>query len=127
MHVLALIQKEYPIDPKRKFLFGYSAGGQGAHYLRPKHAEQWAAIAIGGSNATPGTTYPFERVKNIPMMIFVGGDDAANINPSRTMVQALQQNGVNVVLKEYPGANHDGAPSAATADIFTFFDAHPRK
>ena len=25
------------------------------------------------------------------------------------------------------GANHDSAPSAATADIFAFFDAHPRK
>jgi poly(3-hydroxybutyrate) depolymerase len=127
MHVLRLIKQEYPIDPKRTFLFGYSAGGQGAHYLGPKHAEEWAAIAIGGSNATPGTTYPFDRVKNIPMMIFVGTEDTANINPSRTIAQALQQNGVNAVLQEISGANHDTAPSAATPEIFTFFDAHPRK
>jgi dienelactone hydrolase len=104
--------------------FGYSAGGQGAHYLGPKFAEYWAAIAIGGSNATPGTTYPFDRVRNTPMMIFVGGNDTPNIAPSRTMVDALQQHGIATVLKEYAGATHDSAPSAATVDIFNFFDAH---
>jgi poly(3-hydroxybutyrate) depolymerase len=127
MRVFDLIKQEYPIDPKRTFLFGYSAGGQGSHYLGPKFAEHWAAIAIGGSNAMPGTGYPFDRLKNIPMMIFVGSNDTPNIAPSRTMTQALQQNGVVAVLKEYLGATHDSAPSAAIADAFVFFDAHPRK
>jgi len=127
MHVFDLIKQEYPIDPKRTFLFGYSAGGQGSHYLGPKYANYWAAIAIGGSNATPGNNYPFDRLKNTPMMIFYGGADPANNAPSHAMAQALQQNGIDVILKEYPGADHDGAPSAATADIFDFFDAHPRK
>jgi dienelactone hydrolase len=127
MHVFDLIRKEYPIDPKRTFLFGYSAGGQGSHYLGPKYAEHWAAIAIGGSNATPGTTYPFARLKNTPMMIFVGTEDPPNITPSRTIAQALKDNGINVVLKEFPGATHDSAVSASIPDLFTFFDAHPRK
>jgi hypothetical protein len=43
------------------------------------------------------------------------------------MVEALRQNGVQAVLKELPGATHDSAPSAATPDIFTFFDANGRK
>ncbi len=127
MHVYDLIKQEYPIDPKRTFLFGYSAGGQGSHYIGPKYAENWAAIAIGGSNAQPAAGYPFAKLKNTPMMIFYGGADTPNINPSHAMAQALQENGIDVVLKEYPGASHDGAPSAATADIFNFFDAHPRK
>jgi len=127
MHVFDLVRQEYPIDPKRTFLFGYSAGGQGAHYLGPKFAQHWAAIAIGGSNAQPGTTYPFDKIVSTPMMIFVGSEDMPNIAPSRAMTQALQQHGVQVVLKEYAGATHDSAPSAAIADIFTFFDAHPRK
>jgi poly(3-hydroxybutyrate) depolymerase len=127
MHVFDLVRQEYPIDPKRTFLFGYSAGGQGSHYLGPKFAQYWAAIAIGGSNAQPGTTYPFDKVAATPMMIFVGSEDMPNIAPSRAMTQALQQHGVQVVLNEYAGATHDSAPSAAIADIFTFFDAHPRK
>jgi predicted peptidase len=127
MHVFDLIRQEYPIDGKRSFLFGYSAGGQGAHYLGPKFAENWAAIAIGGSNAMPAQTYPFGRLATIPMMIFVGTNDKANINPSRAMVQALKENGVDAVLQEYEGATHDSAPSAAIADIFTFFNRHPRR
>ena len=127
MHVFDLIRQEYPIDPKRIFLFGYSAGGQGAHYLGPKHAEHWAAIAIGGSNAGPAETYPYARLKNTPMLIFCGTEDAANLGRSRAMAEALQQNGVRATLKELPGATHDSAPSAATPDIFAFFDAHGRK
>jgi dienelactone hydrolase len=127
MHVFDLIRQEYPIDPKRTFLFGYSAGGQGAHYLGPKFAENWAAIAIGGSNAMPADGYPFARLTNTPMMIFVGSQDKGNVNPSRAMVRALQENRVAAVLREYEGASHDSAPAAATADIFAFFDAHPRK
>jgi hypothetical protein len=37
-----------------------------------------------------------------------------------------EAHGVPAVLREYAGATHDSAPSAATADIFTFFDRHPR-
>jgi len=127
MHVFDLIRQEYPIDAKRTFLLGYSAGGQGAHYLGQKFAENWVAIAIGGSNAAPGANYAFERLKHIPLMLFVGAADQPNINPARTMFQAMQQHGLDVVLKEYPGADHDHAPSAAIADIFDFFDAHPGK
>ena len=127
MHVFNLIRQEYPVDPTRTFLLGYSAGGQGAHYLGPKFAEQWAAIAIGGSNATAGEGYPFARLKATPMMIFCGTEDAPNLGRSRDMVTALQQHGVPAVLKEYAGATHDSAPSAATPDIFTFFAANGRK
>jgi dienelactone hydrolase len=127
MHVFDLIRQEYPIDPKRIFLFGYSAGGQGAHYLGPKHAEHWAAIAIGGSNAGPAATYPYARLKNTPMLIFCGTEDAPNLGRSRAMAEALQQNGVRATLSEFPGATHDSAPSAATPAIFAFFDANGRK
>jgi poly(3-hydroxybutyrate) depolymerase len=127
MHVFDLIRQEYPIDPKRTFLFGYSAGGQGAHYLGPKYIDNWAAIAIGGSNATAGEGYPFARLRGTPMLIFCGTDDAPNLVRSRDMVTALRQNGVPAVLKEYAGATHDSAPSAATPDVFTFFAANGRK
>ncbi len=127
MHVFDLVRQEYPIDPKRIFLFGYSAGGQGAHYLGPKHAEHWAAIAIGGSNAGPASTYPYARLANTPMLIFCGTEDAPNLARSRAMAEGLRQNGVPVTLQELSGATHDSAPSAATPGIFAFFDANGRK
>lgn len=127
MHVFDLVKQEYPIDPKRTFLFGYSAGGQGSHYFGQKYAENWAAIAIGGSNATPGTNYVFARLKSIPMMVFYGSADQPNIKPTHAMYDALRQNGIDAVIKEYPGATHDSAPSAAVADVFDFFAIHGRK
>lgn len=127
MHVFELIKQEYPIDPKRTYLFGYSAGGQGAHYIGQKYAQNWVAIAIGGSSAAPGANYDFDRLKNIPVMVYCGAADLPNVNPTRTMFQALQQHGITAVTKEYPGANHDQAPSAAVADVFDFFAAHPGK
>ena len=127
MHVFDLVRQEYPIDLRRTFLFGYSAGGQGAHYLGPKFAEHWAAIAIGGSNAAAGDTYPYARLTTTPMFIFSGTNDAPNLVRSRAIVQALQEHGVPAELKAYEGATHDSAPSAAIADIVAFFDRHPRK
>ncbi|HWA09686.1 MAG TPA: hypothetical protein VG838_09570 [Opitutaceae bacterium] len=127
VHVFNLVKEEYPIDPKRTFLFGYSAGGQGSHYFGQKYAENWAAVAIGGSNATPGPQYAFDRLKGIPMMVFVGAQDQPNIRPTHEMFLALRDHGVETVTKEYPGATHDSAPSAAIADVFNFFAAHGRK
>lgn len=126
MHVFDLIKREYPIDPKRVFLFGYSAGGQGAHYLGPKFAEHWAAIAVGGSNAALGPHYAVDRLKGTAMFLFSGAQDGV-LNATRTLAQALQEKGVKAVFKEYPGINHDTAPAAATPDVFEFFKANPRK
>lgn len=126
MHVFALIKAEYPIDPKRTFLFGYSAGGQGGHYFAQKYAENWAAVAIGGSNAAPAAHYDFARVKNVPMFVFAGTQDPV-LNATRTMGQTLKEKGVDATFKEIAGATHDTAPSMAIADVFDFFAAHGRK
>ena len=126
MHVLELVKQEYPIDPKRTFLFGYSAGGQGAHYFGQKYPEQWAAIAIGGSNATAGDFYRFDRLKNTPMLLVSGSADPV-VTATRAMAEALRTHGIDVRFTEYPGHNHDTTPAAATPDIFAFFAAHARR
>lgn len=126
MRVFELVKAEYPIDPKRTFLFGYSAGGQGSHYLGQKFAENWAAIAIGGSNAAPGEFYNFDRLKNTPMFIFSGSGDGV-LNASKAMADGLNAKGVKATFKEIAGANHDTAPGMATPDVFEFFKANGRK
>jgi poly(3-hydroxybutyrate) depolymerase len=127
MRVFDLIKREYPIDPNRIYLFGYSAGGQGGHYIAQKYPEHWAAVGIGGSNTTAGRFYDFERVKKIPMMLFSGTEDAGPLRATRTLVEAMQAKGVPAVLKELPGATHDTAPSVATPVVFEFFAKHVRK
>lgn len=126
LRVYELVKAEYPIDAKRTFLFGYSAGGQGAHYLGPKHANNWVAIAIGGSNAAAGEFYNFEGLKNIPIMVFSGSADGV-LNATKAMAEGLTAKGVKATFKEITGANHDTAPGLATPAIFEFFKANERK
>lgn len=130
MHVYDLVTKEYPVDPKRTFLFGYSHGGAGAYYLGAKHAQNWAAIALGGAGTAPSDFYPFDRLKqfNVPMFVYFGDQDSAGVkNNSPAFVEAFKAKGIEAQLKIYPGINHDGAPGAAVADAFKFFNEHPRK
>ncbi|MEO5961674.1 MAG: dienelactone hydrolase family protein [Opitutaceae bacterium] len=126
MHVFDLIKAEYPIDPKRTFLYGYSAGGQGAHYFAQKYAENWTAVAVGGSNAALGPYYDVERVKKIPMMVYSGEDDPV-VTATRVIATALKEKGVEVVLKTYPGIDHNKGPVACVGDVFEFFATHARK
>ena len=129
IHVFELVRKEYPIDPKRTFLFGYSAGGAGALYFGPKYADQWAAIAAGGSNVGPNN-YPFESLleKKIPVHVFFGDQDSAGVlQGTRNLAAAMKERGLEVDLAEYKGVNHDTAPGAAVPNLFEFFNANPRK
>ena len=60
-------------------------------------------------------------------MLFCGGVDQPTINPTTPCSMAMQQHGLNVVYKEYPGVTHEHAPTAAIGDALDFFAAHPGK
>lgn len=129
MRAFELARAEYPMDPKRTYLFGYSAGGAGAYYLGPKFAENWAAIATGGGTVS-ANNYPFDRLKQFatPVHIFYGDGDSAGVrNASQTLGKAMTDHGIEVDLVEYKGFNHDTTPGAAVPHLFEFFDAHVRK
>jgi dienelactone hydrolase len=129
MHVYDLVKKEYPIDAKRTYLFGYSAGGNGGYYIGGKYADNWAAIAIGGANTSLSANYPYYdalKSQGTPFMIYYGDKDNVG-GGSTASVAALKQRGIAADLKVYPGVDHDGGPAAAAADAFDFFVAHPRK
>jgi poly(3-hydroxybutyrate) depolymerase len=130
MHVFDIVKKEYPIDPKQTFLFGYSHGGSGAYYIGEKYADNWAAIALGGAGNSPSDSYPYDKFKslNIPFFIYCGDQDSAGVkNNEPRFVEAFKQHGIEAMFKMYPGVNHDGGPSAGVGDAFDFFAAHPRK
>jgi poly(3-hydroxybutyrate) depolymerase len=127
LHVFDLMRAEYPVDPKRTYLFGYSSGGAGAYYLGPKLAENWAAVAIGAGNTSPNG-YPFDRLKNVPVLIF-NGDKDVEVRPqvSYTMAAAMKEHGIDVEHIEYKGFDHGTAVAAGIPHLFEFFDAHRQK
>ena len=59
-------------------------------------------------------------------MVYAGEDDSV-LNATKSMAQALKEKGVDVLLKTYPGVDHNKGPVACVGDVFDFFATHGRK
>jgi pimeloyl-ACP methyl ester carboxylesterase len=111
--------KEFPIDPQRIYLMGFSMGGAGIwNYLQQRPGFFAAANpqAAGGGAVDP------EVVKNTPIWATMGIDDSANsleqlmANVSRIRAAngdprgaATWVTGVNPRFTIFPSTNHGGA------------------
>jgi dienelactone hydrolase len=127
LNVLDLVTKEYPIDPARIYLFGHSAGGAGSWYMGEKYADKWAAMAASAA-PTAADGFPFERLKDVPIMVCHGDkDDEVPVARSRAMVQAAKQHGLDPEYLEVPGATHLTIVALVEPKVFDFFDRHPAK
>jgi predicted esterase len=62
------------VSPDRVYLLGYSAGGDGVYQLAPRMADRFAAAAMMAGH--PNDASPL-GLRNLPFMIFMGGDDGA--------------------------------------------------
>jgi polyhydroxybutyrate depolymerase len=83
---------EYPVDPQRVYIYGYSAGGAMAHRMACDNAERFAGIAAGASvvlgdpqfcaPSVPISVLQFHS-KGDEVVLFDGGNigDFANMDP----------------------------------------------
>jgi predicted peptidase len=117
MQVLAEVQKNYTVDPKRIYLTGLSSGGFGTWHLAVEHPEKWAAIVpiCGGGDPSQA-----KRIKHIPCWCFHGAaDKTVPVDLSRKMIGALKSAGGSPKYTEYPGVDHNCWDKAyATAELY---------
>ena len=64
----------YDVNPDKVYLMGYSAGGDGVWRIAPRMADHWAAASMMAGH--PGDV-SLLGVRNIPFMLWCGGEDAA--------------------------------------------------
>jgi predicted peptidase len=126
MAILAEVQKEYKVDPKRVYLTGLSMGGYGTWSLAAAYPDKWAAIApiCGGGNPASA-----EKIKNIPCWCFHGGADRT-VPPqrSRDMIEALKKAGGEPKYTEYTGVGHNSWDKAyATKELYDWLLEHKLK
>lgn len=127
LNVLDLVMKEYPVDPTRVYLFGHSAGGAGTWYLGEKYPEKWAAIAASAA-PTAANNFPFDRLRDMPIMICHGDKDPeVPVARSRAMVAAAKAAGLNPQYLEVPDATHATIVGLVEPKVFDFFEQHRRK
>lgn len=103
--MLAEVEKDYKVDPKRVYLTGLSMGGMGTWSLAIEHPDKWAAIVpVCGR----GDTKQAARIKDIPCWCFHGdADPAVKVEGSRSMIEALKKAGGEPKYTEYPGVGHN--------------------
>jgi predicted peptidase len=126
MNVLAIVEKEYAIDPSRVYLMGHSMGGMGTWYLGQKYADKWAALgAMSGGFGY--VDYPLQRLKGIPIMATAGGNDTAMHGPRAQAEYArFKAAGLDVTYIEIPDSTHMSNIPTSFPQVIEFLAAHRR-
>lgn len=102
------LKSKYPINPRRVYLFGHSAGAVAGLFVSLLESQYFAAAVVHAGALRPNDTIFIEQAKRkIPISIFVGTVDPlfplADVRATR---DALNSRGFESVLVEIKGHNH---------------------
>ena len=126
INVIEMVLHEYPIDRASMFLTGHSMGSGGAWYLGAKYADYWAAIAPMSGPFVEESTYPWDRVRRMPILMTEGTGATPSLAGSRAMQAWMKAKGFNLEYKEVD-ANHGGMVPLVLPAVFDFFDRVRKK
>jgi poly(3-hydroxybutyrate) depolymerase len=102
------LKKKYPINPRRVYLFGHSAGASFSLEMAVMESEYFAAAAIHAGALPPADRdlVPLAKRK-IPISIQVGDSDQfVPLKVVRATRDFLNENGFNIELTEIPKHDH---------------------
>jgi poly(3-hydroxybutyrate) depolymerase len=108
------LSSKFPVDPRRVYLWGHSAGAEFALKMGLLESEYFAAVAIHAGALAPDeyklTDY---ATRKIPMSVFVGTRDPIfPLALVRGTVAALNARGIVTRLNEIEGHDHNYYPRA---------------
>jgi len=124
--VLAQLQEEFSIDPKRLYVTGQSMGGFGTYAFLIENPDLFAAGAPICGRHDPAMA---EKIKNIPLWIFHGdADTTISVDYSREMVKVLQAAGGDPKYTEFPGVGHNSwTPALAMPEFWDWMFAQRKE
>jgi predicted peptidase len=128
--ILADVEKNYTVDPKREYLTGLSMGGFGTWSIASNMPDKWAAIVpICGGVRGGSAEDVAKKIKEIPTWVFHGDKDTAvPVQQSRDMVEALKKAGGEPKYTEYPGVGHNSWDKAyATDELYEWLSKQHKK
>lgn len=105
--LLDVVEAGYPVDRDRVYLTGYSMGGGGVWRMAFAQAERFAAAVPFAATTPRPTPERVRAVSGLPLLVYHGSaDEVAPVGRVLDMVEALEENGVDVELELVEGADH---------------------
>lgn len=128
MNVLALVKKNYTVDPDRVYLMGHSMGGGGTWHLGLKHPDEWAALAPIAPAIFARNPTELEKIKTTPVILVQGDKDAlVPVAGARRWADQMKKLEMTHEYIEVAGGDHGSVVAENVPKIFDFFDKHTRK
>jgi pimeloyl-ACP methyl ester carboxylesterase len=119
--VLEIVTEEYGADRSRAFLAGHSMGSGGAWHLAARYPERWRAVAPMSGPFVDKETYPFERIRDLPILVTEGTGAAPSLEGSRALAQFMRAGDFDFEYLEVDGDHGSMVPMVWPA-IFEYFD-----
>jgi predicted peptidase len=126
INVLEVVLNEYPVDRSAMFLAGHSMGSGGTWYLGAKYADYWKAIAPMSGPFVEQATYPWDRIKNMPVFMTEGTGATPSLAGSRVMRDWMKSQGFPLEYMEVE-ADHGRMVPLVLPAVFDFFDRQRKK
>jgi poly(3-hydroxybutyrate) depolymerase len=117
---LEVVTEEYGADRSRTFLAGHSMGSGGVWHLAARYPERWRAVAPMSGPFVDAATYPFDRIKRLPIFMTEGTGATPSLEGSRALARYLREGGFAFEYLEVDG-DHGGMVPMVWPRIFEFF------
>lgn len=117
---LDVVTEEYGADRSRTFLAGHSMGSGGVWHLAARYPERWRAVAPMSGPFVDAATYPFDRIKRLPILMTEGTGATPSLEGSRALARYLREGGFAFDYLEVDG-DHGGMVPMVWPRIFEFF------
>ncbi|MEO8466422.1 MAG: alpha/beta fold hydrolase [Gammaproteobacteria bacterium] len=120
--VLEIVTEEYGADRSRTFLAGHSMGSGGVWHLAARYPERWRAIAPMSGPFVDRETYPFDRIRALPIFVTEGTGATPSLVGSRALAKFMRKGNFVFEYLEVDG-DHGGMVPMVWPAIFDYFDA----
>jgi poly(3-hydroxybutyrate) depolymerase len=119
--VLEMVTEAYGADRARTFLAGHSMGSGGAWHLAARYPERWRAVAPMSGPFIDAETYPFDVIREVPILMTEGTGAEPSLAGSRELSEFMSGGDFDFAYLEVDGDHGSMVPMVWPA-IFDFFN-----
>lgn len=119
---LEVITEEYGADRSRTYLAGHSMGSGGTWHLAARYPDRWRAIAPMSGPFIDAKTYPFDRIRELPILMTEGTAAEPSLVGSRALAKFMREDGKFKLEYLEVDGNHGSMVPMVWPRVFQFFD-----